>query len=451
MDTTDVFIVGAGPTGLVLALWLVRQGVRVRIVDQTSAPGTTSRAIAVVPRTLDLYRQVGLAATLVERGLKLGAGNLWIRAEPVAHLKLGEMGSGLSPYPFLVMFPQDEHEQLLIDQLERHGVRVERSTTLVGFERHGDHVVVRVSDSAGHIGDGRASFLAGCDGAKSTVRRVLEIPFDGGTYAHMFYVADVDAKGPMVNGELHVALDEADFLGLFLLAGKGRARLIGTVREEALTRGDSLEWQDVSSSVFERLHIEVERVNWFSTYHVHHRVASRFAEGRVFLLGDAAHIHSPVGGQGMNTGIGDAVNLAWKIAAVVHSRASMGLLDTYEPERIGFARQLVKTTDRVFQFVTSNGPIAKQVRTKVAPAVLSTLLRRPRTRRWAFRTVSQIRIAYRSSQLSEGSAGRVHAGDRLPWVPDVDGGRDNFEPLTSLAWQVHVYGEALEAFRAQVS
>ena len=149
MDTTDVFIVGAGPTGLVLALWLVRQGVRVRIVDQTSAPGTTSRAIAVVPRTLELYRQVGLAETLVERGLKLGAVNLWIRAEPVAHLKLGEMGSGLSPYPFLLMFPQDEHEQLLIEQLERHGVRVERSTTLVGFESHGDHVVVRVSDSAG--------------------------------------------------------------------------------------------------------------------------------------------------------------------------------------------------------------------------------------------------------------------------------------------------------------
>jgi len=207
----------------------------------------------------------------------------------------------------------------------------------------------------------------------------------------------------------------------------------------------------VSSSVFERLHIEVERVNWFSTYHVHHRVAARFGEGRVFLLGDAAHIHSPVGGQGMNTGIGDAVNLAWKIAAVVHARASIALLDTYEPERIAFARQLVKTTDRIFQLVTNNGPIAKQVRTKVAPAVLSTLLGRPRTRRWAFRTVSQIRIAYRSSQLSEGSAGRLHAGDRLPWVPGVDGGRDNFAPLTSLAWQVHVYGEATETFRAQVS
>ncbi len=449
MESTDVFVVGAGPTGLVLALWLVRQGVRVRIIDRAAQPGTTSRAIAVVPRTLELYRQVGLAQTVIERGLQLAAVNLWIRAEPVAHVKLGEMAKGVSPYPFMLMFPQDEHEKLLIEWLEREGVRVERSTTLVGVEDRAADAVVRLRDAHGDVSECQAAFVAGCDGARSTVRETLQIPFAGGTYAHLFYVADVDAKGPLVNGELHIALDDADFLGLFPLAEKGRVRLIGTVREDAVARRDALRWTDVSASVLERLHIDVERVNWFSTYHVHHRVAARFREGRVFLLGDAAHVHSPVGGQGMNTGIGDAVNLAWKLAAVLHRQASPALLDTYEPERIAFARKLVKTTDRVFQFVTSAGTIARQVRTRVAPHVLATLLERPYTRRWAFRTVSQTRIAYRSSHLSEGSAGKVHAGDRLPWVQGADG-HDNFEPLSSLAWQVHVHGEVVTAFRAQL-
>jgi len=449
VEDTDVLIAGAGPTGLVLALWLVRQGVRVRIVDQLPLPGTTSRAIAVVPRTLELYRQLGLADTLVERGHILGALNLWVGAERVAHARLGEMGEGISPYPFLLMYPQDEHERLLIERLENEGVRVERPTTLAGFEAHDDHVIARLSDASGNTRECRSAFLAGCDGARSTVRSALEIEFAGGTYSHLFYVADVDASGPLANGELHIAFDETDFLGMFPLAKKGRARLIGTVRQDAVARAEALTWDDVSSSALKRLHVDVERVNWFSTYHVHHRVASRFRAGRVFLLGDAAHVHSPVGGQGMNTGIGDAINLAWKLAAVVHERAPLGLLDSYEPERIAFARRLVKTTDRAFQFVTSESPLVKRARMKLAPQVLSALLERRLTRRWAFRTVSQTRIEYRTSPLSQGAAGRVHAGDRLPWLPGEGREPDNFEPLRSLGWQLHVYGQASAPLRAQ--
>src|SRR3989441_6793753 len=148
--------------------------------------------------------------------------------------------------------------------------------------------------------------------------------------------------------ELHVSIDESDFAGVFPLKGEGRVRLIGTIRPGAEKEGEHLGWEDVGKNVLQRLRIDVRRVNWFSTYHVHHRVARRFRQGRAFLLGDAAHIHSPVGAQGMNTGIGDAVNLAWKVAAVVEGRAPDSLLDTYESERIVFARRLVGTTDRVF-------------------------------------------------------------------------------------------------------
>ena len=178
-------------------------------------------------------------------------------------------------------------------------------------------------------------------------------------------------------------------------------------------------------------------MNWFSTYRVHHRVADHFGRGRAFLLGDAAHIHSPVGGQGMNTGIGDAVNLAWKLAAVLQGRADTALLDTYEPERIAFARRLVATTDRAFTVVTSAGPVARRVRVDVVPRLLPAVFASTAFRRLMFRTVSQIAITYRGSSLSEGRAGRVAGGDRLPWIP-----ADNFSPLASLDWQVHVYGAA---------
>src|SRR5215831_17780934 len=158
--------------------------------------------------------------------------------------------------------------------------------------------------------------------------------YPGGTYRHLFYVADVEASGRAVDGELHVDLEEADFLAVFPLAGKGRARLIGTVRDDRADRADTLKFEDVSGRVIENLKVDVQKVNWFSTYHVHHRVTQHFRKGRAFLLGDAALIHSPAGGQGMNTGIGDAINLAWKIAAILVGHAPDKLLDSYEAERI---------------------------------------------------------------------------------------------------------------------
>src|SRR5215510_10865244 len=215
-----------------------------------------------------------------------------------------------------------------------------------------------------------------------------------------------------MNGDIHVALDRTDFLAVFPLQGAHRARLVGTVRDEAARRRDPLTWDDVGRRVIEWMRIDVERVNWFSTYHVHHRVADRFRAGRAFLLGDAAHVHSPVGGQGMNTGIGDAVNLAWKLAAVLQRRADHRILDTYEPERIAFASRLVATTDQAFTGVTSSTAIARALRLHVVPSLLPALLRPKPLRRLAFRTISQTAINYRGSTLNEGRAGGVHGGDR---------------------------------------
>jgi 2-polyprenyl-6-methoxyphenol hydroxylase-like FAD-dependent oxidoreductase len=437
---SDVLIIGAGPTGLVLALWLTKLGAKVRILDKTAEPGTTSRALAVQARTLELYRQLDLADAIVERGHKVPAVNLWVKGKPAARLPFETIGSDLTPYSFLQIFPQDQHERLLIERLEQLGVSVERRTELIGFTDESDRVTARLRGPEGHEDICEASYIAGCDGARSIVRETIGVGYPGGTYPQIFYVADVEAAGPAVDGELHADLDEADFLAVFPLAGEGRARLIGTVRDERAGRADTLRFEDVSNRAIEHLKVDVRRVNWFSTYHVHHRVAEHFRKGRAFLLGDAAHIHSPAGGQGMNTGIGDAINLAWKLVAVLAGRAPERLLDSYEAERIGFARRLVATTDRVFSFVTAEGRIADILRTRVAPVLFPRLVSFELVREFIFRTVSQITLNYRGRPLSAGSAGHVHGGDRLPWV-SIDG-RDNFATLAAMTWQIHVYGTA---------
>lgn len=439
MTSPPVLIAGAGPTGLVLALWLTKLGVRVRIIDKTAEPGTTSRALAVQVRTLEFYRQIRLADSLIAGGVPIAGLNFWVKGTRAARVPFGRIGEGMTPYPFPLVYPQDAHERLLIERLHALGVDVERRTELVRFEQHGSGVqaVLRRPDGAEENCD--AAYLAGCDGASSTVREQLAIGFPGGTYEGLFYVADVTASGPATDGELHVDLEEADFVLLFPLQGKGRIRLVGTVRRANSGAGNTLTFNDVRGRAIHSLNLDVAEVNWFSTYRVHHRVASRFREGRVYLLGDAAHIHSPVGGQGMNTGIGDAVNLAWKLAAVLNGGAADSLLHTYEPERITFARRLVATTDRVFTVVTKSGSVARFVRTRLVPWLAPGLFRLAPLRRFLFRTVSQIGVNYRASPLSAGAADPVRGGDRLPWVAP-ENGQDNFSPLSSLDWQVHVYG-----------
>ena len=444
---TEVLIVGAGPTGLVLAIWLTRLGVRVRIVEKLAAPETTSRAIGVQARTLEFYRQIGFADTLIAHGRKAPATNLWIDGRNMARLPFPEMGGEICPFPFALVISQDIHEQLLEEHLAGLGVNVERRTEFAGFEEENGRVIAQLKLPDGATETCEAVWLAGCDGARSLARESLDIDFAGGTYANRFYVADVNAGGPALNGEMLVALDATDFLAVFPLPGEGRARLIGTVSAEA--ESGVAEWKHVNKSVVETLRMNIERVNWFSAYRVHHRVAAQFRRGRIFLAGDAAHIHTPVGGQGLNTGVGDAVNLAWKLAAVLRGRADVTLLDSYEPERVAFARKLVDTTDKVFTGVTSQKPFDRWARRNLVPFVLPRVLKIVAVRQFLFRTISQCGVNYRGSGLSEGRAGAVHGGDRLPWVkPDTNETGDNFTPLTSLDWQVHVYGNATPAIQA---
>jgi 2-polyprenyl-6-methoxyphenol hydroxylase-like FAD-dependent oxidoreductase len=443
-----VLIIGAGPTGLALALWLTRLGVRVRIVDREVTPVQQSRAIAVQARTLELYRQVDLTAAALELGYRVPAMNLWVEGHRKAHLPMAQIGAALSPYGPLTL-PQDQHERLLCQHLQSLGVTVERPVELLDFDEQGDVVLARLRLAHDRQQTCRARYLAGCDGASSRVRGGLGTGFSGGTYQQLFYVADIEGSGPAMDGELHVDLDEADFLAVFPIAGPGHARLVGTVRDERAERPEHLQFADVSERAIRQLSITDIRVKWFSSYRVHHRVADHFRQGRVLLLGDAAHVHSPAGGQGMNTGIGDAVNLAWKLASALGARATLSTrattqpLDTYESERQAFARRLVASTDRGFTLATAEGPLAHLARTRLVPLVVPALFRLPGVREYLFSTVSQLTLNYRDSPLSVGSAGDVHGGDRLPWVAGIAGqSADNYESLRALDWQVHIYGAA---------
>ncbi len=431
-----VLIAGAGPTGLVLALWLTKLGVPVRIIDKSTGPGLTSRALAVQARTLELYRQLDLADAVVAAGHVNPAINLWSRGKKRAHVSFEDAGAELTPYPFILIYPQDRHEVLLIERLRAMGVEIERQTELLSFEDGADHVVARLKMPDGSEESVEARYLAGCDGAKSPIRHQLGNTFEGGTYKRIFYVADVALEGLDPDGDLHIALDTADFVAV-LSYGRGGNRLIGTIEDET---DDGLTFEDIGHRAIDGLGVTVKALNWFSTYRVHHRVTDRFRVGNVFLLGDAAHVHSPAGGQGMNTGISDAINLAWKLAAALGGKAGDVLLDSYDVERRAFARKLVETTDRVFSFATSEGGFADFVRTRIAPGFVSAAYHVEGVREFMFRIISQTLVEYRGSALSVGKAGAVDGGERLPWVKTE--AADNYAPLSEMGWQVHVYGAA---------
>lgn len=436
MSQPQILIVGAGPTGLVLALRLAHHGVAFRIIDRNPGPGLASRAMVVHARTLELYDQFGCADEVVGLGIKMETMHLREHGKDVAKLNFKDMGRGLSPYPFSLSFPQDDHEHFLVGKLRALGIDVEWNVALQSFTQD-DAGVTATLDRDGQTESCRVAYLCGCDGARSRVRQGLHLDFPGGTYHHLYYVADVRLNG-IDDTDGYMTLDANAFVLLLPVRSSGMRRLIGIIPDVDEANDRTFTFEDIRPGAEALLGVDVAEVNWFSTYRVHHRVAAHFQVGRAFIAGDAGHIHSPAGGQGMNTGIGDAINLSWKLAQVLQGRAAPSLLDSYEAERIVFARKLVATTDRAFTGMVSQGVGGQLLRTFLLPHVMPFLTGFSAVRRMMFETVSQVRINYEDSPLSAGKAGAISGGDRLPWVQDAD----NFAPLRSVDWQIHVYGDA---------
>jgi 2-polyprenyl-6-methoxyphenol hydroxylase-like FAD-dependent oxidoreductase len=447
--TTDVLIVGAGPTGLMLANQLGRRGVRAMIIDRHSGPAMQSRAMAVQARTLEIYAKLGVADQAVALGVAGTGVNMWVHGRRQARIPLQEIGEGLSPFPYVLMLGQDDNERILGAHLRLWNMDVQWNTELVLLEQSPDHVTATIKGPDGHERVVTAAYVAGCDGGRSAVRQMNGIGFPGAPYEHVFFVADTKATGPMVPSELNVYLRRDGFTLFFPMRGENGWRVIG-ILPEALRHREHVTFDDLLPSLLDETGpaLSIGACHWFSTYRIQHRCAERFRDRRCFLLGDAAHVHSPAGGQGMNTGLQDAYNLAWKLALVVAHRAGPSLLDSYEAERLPVARRLLSTTDRAFRLIVSKNWIAGLFRTRIMTALIARAMTRRRARALAFMTLSQTGIQYRRSPLSctlASAPEAPQAGDRFPWLHLAfwPGGPldDVFEKMNDTRFTLLVFGQ----------
>jgi 2-polyprenyl-6-methoxyphenol hydroxylase-like FAD-dependent oxidoreductase len=425
----DVLVVGGGPTGLVAAAELLARGVSCRIIDRVPERSDKSRALVVHARSLELLAKMGIADTLVARGRRAMGASLYVERRHAVDVELGDIGTQDTAFPFMLFVSQVETERLLEEHLARLGGEVERPVELVDFRiegaGQGPGVVADLRHGNGKSETVRARYLVGADGAHSVVRKGAGIAFHGAPYPQDFILADIEAEWPP-GDRLCIFLSKRGLLAVFPF-GYPRFRLIasriGGAAPETADAGEPTlaEFQEVVEEQCP-FPVALGAPRWLARFHLHHRGVDRYREGPAFVAGDAAHIHSPAGGQGMNTGIQDAYNLAWKLALVIKGRAPESLLDSYHEERHPIGQQLLRTTDRMFSFTATSHPILLSLRNLALPRIVPVVLRTQQRRAWLFHFLSQLGIHYRWSSISEeherqGAArfrGGPRAGERAP-------------------------------------
>ena len=410
-ERPKALIVGAGPTGLVMAHELARDGIQCRLIDKAPHRATESRAIAIHSRTVETFELMRLADAFIGAGQRIAGVNTYGESGRIAHTAFGMLDTR---YPFVLGVPQDETERILEERLATLGVRIERNTELISLAQRDSGVSARLR-AGDRVEEVETDWLLGCDGAHSTVREQLGISFSGATYPELFVLADVKVACDLDHAEAQVWLHREGALAFFPLP-QDRWRLIITNSppdwhgEPGLAQCQAL--------VDERGpgRVQLGDPRWTSVFRIHRREAARFRKDRVFLLGDAAHIHSPVGGQGMNMGIQDAFNLAWKLSLVLRNGGNPQLLDSYEAERKPVDEAVIRQTDRATRLVSLHGTAARFIRDHM----MSLLTQIPAVAEKLGEGLSGLAINYRHSPIIEehvaGKAGPA-AGDRAPDAP----------------------------------
>jgi 2-polyprenyl-6-methoxyphenol hydroxylase-like FAD-dependent oxidoreductase len=427
---TDILVVGAGPSGLTMALQLARYGVRVRVVDRKSGPVEQARATIVHARTLEYLDRLGLADQAMERGVPITCVEIHEKRRASAHLPLADPGiEGRTRFPCALSLKQSETERILVAALAEYGVMVEWGGFVENVADNGREVSVTVR-RAGQLDAITARRVVAADGASSTVRRCLDIAFTGTTYPQTGLLADVALNVNLPPNRLRLVLTCGGFVGI-LPIGRSNYRLFGAVPPGFTTSPMQPEishdaYAELATDELQRwfdeyfqVDGELGEVSWASLFRFHSRIAGRFSSGNVFLIGDAAHIHNPAGGQGLNLGVGDAMNLAWKLTLVARREAKVELLQSYEAERRSVAQTIMRNTDRGFKLETASSPVAMWVRMHLTTKLIGLLTRLPQVRRIIFRMMSQTWIGYRSSPAvaNTRAAGGPRPGDRAPHAP----------------------------------
>ena len=402
-----VLIVGAGPVGLMLALQLSRREVPFRLIDSKAEPTDQSRALGVQPRTLEYLDQIGIVDRFMERGMKIEGFRVLDQAETVAEVDIDLETA--SAHTHILILPQSETERLLIDRLREWGGEVEWNTTLESFDLNDDGVEATVKSPSGESNRERADWLVGCDGAHSIVRHGLQMSFEGAAYPETFLLADVAVDWDMPQDQAQILLTPDGALPAFPFHEKGRWRLIDTSG-----KFDSNEPAAVVSYFQDALRgnghpsTTVSDPTWVSSFKIHRRAVGAMRKGRAFVAGDAAHIHSPAGGQGMNTGMQDSCNLAWKLAMVIQGKAAPEILDSYSTERLPIARKVLRGSDFATRLITLQNPVLKYLRNRLIGFV--TRLRFVRTK--LLLGASELAVHYAESPITDEdwTAGAVPKG-----------------------------------------
>jgi 2-polyprenyl-6-methoxyphenol hydroxylase-like FAD-dependent oxidoreductase len=404
---TPVLVAGAGPTGLTMALELARHGVEVRIVDRAPAAPTTSRALVVMPRTLEIFDDMGVVDEAIDAGNRADALTITFKDRKVRMDITGLLTGprNYTAHTTLRTLSQDDTERLLTDALDEYGVGIERGLALTDLTQDGGTVTASLRREDGSVETARCRWLIGCDGAHSAVRKAVGIPFQGSTYRDEFIMADARLDWELPHGELYAFPSPAGIFAAFSMPGEKRFRIFGNFPTGP--EGPGAEYSEPTHEEFQAMVDErvpfparVVEEFWVTRYRVHSRVVPRYRDGQVFLAGDAAHVHSPAGAQGMNTGIQDAYNLAWKLALVERGIADASMLDSYQAERHPVGVRLLKTTDRLFSVIAGHNPISRTARGKVAPHLAGRVLTRQSVRSKFVGMLVQLRLRYPDSPLS---------------------------------------------------
>ncbi len=439
---TQVLIIGAGPTGLAMAAQLLRYGIDFVILERNEKTTHLSKAIAVQARTMELLDELGLAQKAIEKGRLTTALNLFYKGRRKAAVDFSGLGEGLSPFPFALSLEQSKTETLFVDYLADHNVTINWKSEFSRVEQDVDGVRAYYKNNNGQEQHIDAAYLLGCDGAGSPVRHQLGLGFAGDTVSKLFYVADVKLSSPVINkDELFAFLIPKGFILFFPMQGFGHYRIVG-ILPEAKESEASITFDDIRESIRQQVvcPLEFRELLWFSSYRVHSRKADIFMKGRCFIAGDAAHIHTPAGGQGMNTGIQDAYNLAWKLAGVIKGELNAAVLDTYSTERVENARHLLQTTDRMFDVLAGTNHLVNFIRLHIFPLAVRLVSKSALAKRKVFPLISQTGIAYPHSALTvSGALGKVKSGMRIPYFVSA-GGRHIFSYLTGPHFKLLYFG-----------
>jgi 2-polyprenyl-6-methoxyphenol hydroxylase-like FAD-dependent oxidoreductase len=395
-STIDVLIAGAGPVGLFLANECARRGLRYRIVETNATQSQHSKALAIFPRTMEIFDMAGVVEPFLAKANRVTSVKMATHEHTLAHMRFAPEES---PYAFVSMVPQDVTEKLLAEELVRRGGAVEYETSFVSAEQQGEYVSA-VVDKKGQREELTARFVVGCDGAHSTVRHLLNLPFEGAQYNDLFLLADVETNEEFPADELQLCPSDFGPVAIFPMSAT-RRRIVASIAKQD---GDAPSLDLVGRIVKDRAPagIEVRGLHWSAYFRIHHRQAAQLRVGRMFIAGDAAHIHSPFGGQGMNTGLHDVWNLAWKIDLVVHGHGNEALLESYSAERRPVIKNVIETTDLLTKAMGTPNKIAQTLRNAVIPMVS-----RLAPFQHAFvQRLSELGIAYEGSPIVEGAGKR---------------------------------------------